>query len=69
MKRQKRDISQRAYSKGYQQGYHGRSDERCPFQEDSATAREWIKGWQEGHDDNLDGIKTQASQQKVIALR
>ncbi len=69
MKRQKRDISQRAYSKGYQLGYQGRPEEACPFRDGSLTAQEWIRGWHEGHSDNLDGIKVQASQQKIIALR
>ena len=69
MKRQKRDISLRAYNKGYQLGYQGRSEQSCPFQHDSITAREWIKGWQEGHRDKLDGINILASQQKVIAMR
>ena len=67
MKSQKRDISQRAYSKGYQLGYQGRSEDNCPYQGNSNTAREWLKGWQEGHDDRCDGINTQASQQKIMA--
>ncbi|MBV1930613.1 MAG: ribosome modulation factor [Porticoccaceae bacterium] len=68
MKRQKRDISQRAFSKGYQVGYQGRSEEGCPFQEGTLTAREWLNGWQEGHDDHLDGMSTQTSQQKIMAM-
>lgn len=69
MKRQKRDSSQRAHSKGYQVGYRGRSEESCPFQDGSLTAREWLSGWQEGHDDRLDGMSTQTSQQKIMAMR
>ncbi|HBD11525.1 MAG TPA: ribosome modulation factor, partial [Porticoccaceae bacterium] len=57
MRRQKRDISQRAYNRGYQQGYQGRSDENCPFQTDSGRAHEWTKGWREGRDDLQNGIK------------
>lgn len=68
MKRQKRDISQRARCKGYQSGYQGRSEQSCPFQSESANAQEWIKGWREGHNDHLDGMGMQASQQKLAAL-
>lgn len=68
MKRQKRDLSQRAYNKGYLKGYQGRSNDNCPFRSDSSTAHEWSKGWHEGRTDQYDGIKTQASQQKIIAL-
>lgn len=68
MKRQKRDVSQRAFNKGYQLGYQGRSEESCPFQENSVTAREWLRGWEEGHEDHCDGMTTMTSQQKIMAM-
>ena len=68
MKRQKRDLSQRAYSKGYQVGYQGRSEDGCPFQDGTLIAREWLNGWQEGHSDHLDGIPPLTSQQKIMAM-
>lgn len=69
MKRQKRNPHQRAFSKGYLSGYQGRSWGACPYQSTSDHARQWQKGWQEGHDDHCDGISPLASQQKIMALR
>lgn len=49
MKRQKRDRLERAYSKGYQAGTAGRSNEVCPFQ--SADSRgQWLGGWREAQE-------------------
>jgi ribosome modulation factor len=67
MKRQKRDPSQRAYIKGYQLGFDGRSEDTCPHQSNSIFAHEWMKGWREGREDQTEGFKMQASQQKILA--
>jgi len=67
MKRQKRDPSQRAYLKGYQLGFDGRSKDTCPHQTNSVFAHEWMNGWREGRDDQSEGFKMQASQQKITA--
>ena len=54
MKRQKRDRSNRAYSKGYQAGVEGRSRDICPF--DALDARtNWMAGWREGRIDQHSG--------------
>ena len=54
MKRQKRDLSQRAYKKGYQAGISGRSKNLCP----SALEKQesWLSGWRDGRADNWDGF-------------
>ncbi len=39
MKRQKRDLENRAHTRGYQAGISGRSKEQCPYQNDA------IKSW------------------------
>jgi ribosome modulation factor len=66
-KKQKREGSLRAFSKGYQLGYQGRSEENCPFNLSSNVAKEWLRGWREGRDDQFEGINIQASQQKIVA--
>lgn len=51
MKRQKRDRSERAYSRGYQAGLQDRSRDACPFAETEETLRQaWLNGWREGKD-------------------
>ena len=67
MKRQKRNPSQRAYNKGYQSGFEGRSNDICPFQTSSISAHEWMKGWQEGRDDSSEGFNVHTLQQKIVA--
>ncbi|AFT70087.1 Ribosome modulation factor [Alloalcanivorax dieselolei B5] len=55
MKRQKRSREERAYSRGYQAGYKGKSKDFCPF--DALQARSsWLNGWREGHVDQLHGL-------------
>ena len=54
MKRQKRDRDTRAYTRGYQAGLQGKSQDICPF--GSTTPRfNWISGWREGRVDHLNG--------------
>ncbi len=54
MKRQKRDKSDRAYTKGYQTGVCGRSKDICPHEEPQLR-QAWLNGWREGRIDNWDG--------------
>ena len=68
MRRQKRDPSHRAFLRGYQAGYDMKTKSRCPFQSDSSTGQEWLRGWREGRKDQWEGVNTQASQEKVSAL-
>jgi len=55
MKRQKRDIDQRAFNKGYQAGVSGKSKSLCPNTNQSAQ-QNWLSGWREGRGDNWDGF-------------
>lgn len=66
MKRQKRDLSQRAFIKGYQAGFSGKNKSTCPHSEDNPIAQDWCNGWREGREDNWNGYNEQAYQQKVI---
>jgi len=55
MKRQKRDIDQRAFNKGYQAGISGKSKSLCP-QTGEKAQHNWLSGWREGRGDNWDGL-------------
>ncbi|MBO1255023.1 ribosome modulation factor [Alteromonas sp. 5E99-2] len=55
MKRQKRDKSTRAHSKGYQAGISGRSKDNCPFQS-AETRSQWLGGWREAAEDRHLGM-------------
>jgi len=55
MKRQKRDIDQRAFNKGYQAGIAGKSKSLCPITKE-VTQQNWLSGWREGRGDNWDGL-------------
>ncbi|ADZ91795.1 ribosome modulation factor [Marinomonas mediterranea] len=55
MKKQKRDLHQRAYVKGYRAGMAGRSkalSERCHTQ----ARQDWLTGWREGREDMWNGL-------------
>ena len=54
MRRQKRDMAERAFLKGYQAGVGGRSRESCPLSH-FALRQEWLNGWREGRSDRWDG--------------
>ena len=54
MRRQKRDKSDRAFTRGYQIGVHGKSRELCPYHDDDSK-QEWLNGWRCGREDNWDG--------------
>jgi len=55
MKRQKRDKTSRAYSRGYQAGLQGRSRDLCPFG-DISSRSSWLNGWREGRADQWAGM-------------
>ncbi|MBD3647726.1 MAG: ribosome modulation factor [Pseudomonadales bacterium] len=55
MKRQKRDRHERAFTRGYQIGLHGKSRDLCPYQ-DSEKRQAWLSGWRTGREANWDGL-------------
>lgn len=55
MKRQKRDMSARAFKRGYQAGVSGKSKDTCPVGHPELR-QEWLNGWREGRTDNWDGL-------------
>ncbi|MCB1645685.1 MAG: ribosome modulation factor [Pseudomonadales bacterium] len=54
MRRQKRDKHQRAFTRGYHIGMHGKSKDLCPYHESEAR-QAWLTGWRNGREDNWDG--------------
>jgi ribosome modulation factor len=60
MKRQKRDRDVRAYSRGYQAGLDGKSQDLCPFGAETPRFK-WITGWREGRVDQIHGYVGVAS--------
>ena len=54
MRRQKRDLSERAFHKGYQAGVSGRTKDNCPH-ENVNIKQQWLTGWREGRTDQWDG--------------
>ncbi len=54
MKRQKRDLTTRAYARGYRVGLSGKSRELCPADEGDAR-QNWMGGWRQGRADFWDG--------------
>ncbi len=65
MRRQKRDMADRAYQKGYQAGFTGRNKDSCPHQQDNLR-QEWLTGWREGRNDHWAGFSDIAALQKQI---
>jgi ribosome modulation factor len=55
MRTHKRDLTDRAFKKGYQAGIHGRNKEACPHEE-GTIRHEWLSGWREGRTDQWDGF-------------
>ena len=64
MKRQKRDQTERAFTKGYQAGIEGRSRSLCPH-ETGLTRQQWLSGWRESRIDQWDGYNRLAQVQKI----
>lgn len=56
MKRQKRDMTERAFAKGYRTGNAGRSNEVCPHHDVSVQRQAWLNGWREGWTDHVNGF-------------
>jgi ribosome modulation factor len=54
MRRQKRDKSNRAFTRGYQTGVHGKSKDLCPYH-DIEARQSWLTGWRTGREDQWDG--------------
>jgi ribosome modulation factor len=44
MKRHKRDMSERAFQKGYLAGLNGKSKDACPT-EQNTLHQQWVNGW------------------------
>lgn len=54
MRRQKRDLSERSFQRGYQAGLVGKNKDSCPH--DKGDNRDnWMSGWREGRSDKWDG--------------
>ncbi|WP_096085962.1 ribosome modulation factor [Agaribacterium haliotis] len=64
MKRQKRDRSELAMSRGYQVGFSGSSREKCPYEQGSIRYQ-WLSGWRQGREDRWDGYNRAACAQKL----
>ena len=65
MKRHKRDQTSRAWNRGYQAGFIGRSREACPHQ--ATVPREsWIDGWKVGQRELTEGTVPVAGFHKRI---
>ena len=67
MKRQKRDRSDLALSRGYQAGFEGLSKEKCPFGT-GEIRHQWLAGWREGREDHWNGFNGAACAQRVANL-
>lgn len=55
MRRQKRDLTERAFQKGYRAGVSGRNKDNCPH-DDGAIRQQWLTGWREGRTDQWEGF-------------
>lgn len=67
MRRQKRDMNDRAFDRGYQAGIDGRSNDYCPHEDDSHR-QNWLSGWREGHSDHCDGLTGVSGVHKMRAV-
>ena len=67
MKRQKRNMTSRAFDRGYQAGITGRSIDTCPHGEEEQR-QHWIAGWREGRSDQWDGLTGVSGVHKLRAL-
>ena len=67
MRRQKRDMNNRAYHRGYQAGLDGRSSEVCPHSNDQQR-QNWLSGWREGRSDQWDGLTGVSGVHKIQTL-
>lgn len=66
MKKQKRNLQNRAYIRGYRAGMAGKSkalSSQCQLR----SRPEWLAGWREGREDMWDGLNPVAGTFKTIA--
>ncbi len=64
MKKQKRNLHERAYQRGYRAGLEGRHLDTCPHCQD-AMRNQWMAGWREGRVDNWNGLNAMSGMQKM----
>ena len=68
MRRQKRQKSNRAFTRGYQCGVDGKSRDICPFHDEESRLA-WVAGWRTGREDNWDGFVGTAGVSSAGAFR
>lgn len=68
MKKHKKDLSHRAFLKGYQASIQNRSISTCPYQAESKLGFHWCCGWRQGRADYWDGLSLASLQQKAANL-
>jgi ribosome modulation factor len=68
MKKQKRDTTNRAFQRGYQNGLAGKSKDQCPYDQGDIRSH-WISGWREGRTDQWDGLTGVAGVHRIAAVR
>lgn len=56
MKRYKRERDELLFSRGFNAGMTGRSQESCPYQ-DINLRQHWMAGWREGRSNEREGIR------------
>jgi ribosome modulation factor len=66
MKKQKRDLHERAYQHGYHAGLGGRHQDLCPHHEGDMRGQ-WLAGWREGRVDHWGGLNIITGIQKMAA--
>ena len=54
MNRQKRDRSERAFSKGYKAGQSGQTKSACPYNTNEERSQ-WLGGWREANEERNAG--------------
>jgi len=68
MKKHKKNLSHRAFVRGYQAAIKERSLSTCPYQHASDLGFQWCTGWRQGRADYWDGFSQATMQQKVSTL-
>lgn len=67
MKRHKRERSELLFSRGFNAGIAGRSQDTCPYQ-DINLRQHWMAGWREGRSNEREGLQGVAALHLVSAL-
>ena len=62
MKKQKRDMNERAFARGYRAGVERRSKDLAP---EGPNRDYWMAGWRSGREDNWDGYTGVSSIHKM----